>query len=49
MIAKEAGVNHGLVHRHFGSKDTLRAVLNHLANEVSCAVGPGEADEFCTI
>lgn len=46
QIAKEAGVNHGLVHRHFGSKDQLlRAVLNRLAAEVSRAVGPGEADE----
>ena len=29
-IAARAGVNHGLVHRHFGSKDAvLRAVLDH--------------------
>ena len=31
-VAAAAGVNHGLVHRHFGSKNALRrAVLEHLA------------------
>ena len=45
-IAKEAGVNHGLVHRHFGSKEgLLKAVLNHLADEVSIAVGPADPNE----
>lgn len=34
-IAKEAGVNYGLLHRHFGSKSTLlRAVLNRLVERV---------------
>jgi len=32
-IAKQAGVNHGLIHRHFGSKDNLRRqTLQHMAD-----------------
>ena len=34
-IAQHAQVNHGLVHRHFGSKEGLvKAVLEHLSQEV---------------
>ncbi|MFE3024036.1 TetR/AcrR family transcriptional regulator [Nocardia tengchongensis] len=34
-IAERAGVNHGLVFRHFGAKDKLvAAVLNHLGSEL---------------
>lgn len=34
-VAESAGVNHGLVHRHFGSKEALhRAVLDDLASEL---------------
>ena len=34
-IAKDAGVNHGLVHRHFGSKDgLLKATLGNLSRSV---------------
>ena len=39
-IASRAGVNHGLVHRHFGSKDQLRlAVMDRLARQVNDGVG----------
>jgi AcrR family transcriptional regulator len=32
-IAKRAGVNHGLIHRHFGSKENLRRItLQHMAD-----------------
>jgi AcrR family transcriptional regulator len=32
-IAKTAGVNHGLIHRHFGSKENLRKLtLQHMAD-----------------
>lgn len=38
-IAARAGVNHGLVHRHFGSKDKLvTAVLDRLAAQVAAAL-----------
>ncbi len=34
-VAAQAGVNHGLVHRHFGSKEALvTAVLDHLVTEL---------------
>jgi AcrR family transcriptional regulator len=37
-IAAKAGVNHGLVHRHFGSKGALRrAVMDHLTAELARA------------
>jgi len=46
-VAAAAGVNHGLVHRHFGSKGGLvQAVMDHLAEGVASGVGrirPGEA------
>ena len=38
-IARAAGVNHGLVHHYFGSKDALlRAVLDELASESASEV-----------
>lgn len=34
-IAREAGVNHGMVHRHFGSRDNLiRAATSRVAQEI---------------
>lgn len=34
-VARHARVNHGLVHRHFGSKDELvKSVMKHLAEEL---------------
>ncbi len=45
-IAQLAGVNHGLVHRHFGSKEALLlAVMNHLSSQVAQAIGPRKPDE----
>lgn len=45
-IAAVAGVNHGLVHRHFGSKEALlRAVMRKLAAEVIAAMPPERPDE----
>ena len=39
-IAQEANVNHGLVHRHFGSKKGLvSAVVSHLAGNVATGMG----------
>jgi AcrR family transcriptional regulator len=39
-IAQAAGVNHGLVHRHFGSKDQLlKATLAHLSLSVEERLG----------
>jgi len=38
-IAARSGVNHGLVYRHFGTKEQLvAAVLDHLSDEVAAAV-----------
>ncbi len=40
-VAREAGVNHGLVHRHFGSKENLiRAATESITAEVR-AIDPG--------
>ena len=45
-IARAAGVNHGLVHRHFGSKaGLLQAVMVQLAGGVADALGPPDEDE----
>jgi len=45
-VAREAGVNHGLVHRHFGSKDgLLQQVMASLASEVAGAIGPENSTE----
>jgi AcrR family transcriptional regulator len=41
QVAAAAGVNHGLVHRHFGSKEgLLRDVLEDLAATVAARMGP---------
>ena len=43
-IASVAGVNHGLIHRHFGTKRQLvRAVHDHLAERLAAADPFGEA------
>ncbi|WP_430396673.1 TetR family transcriptional regulator [Ferrovibrio sp.] len=43
-IALAAKVNHGLVHRHFGSKEgLLRAVMQHQADMLAQAAGQGIA------
>lgn len=51
-IAQRAGVNHGLVHRHFGSKQAvLQAVLQGMFSEVGGQVRddlPLGADDFVT-
>jgi len=40
MIADRAGVNHGLIHRHFGSKETLRIETQEkLAADVRAEIG----------
>ena len=45
-IARAAGVNHGLVHRHFGSKaGLLQAVMVQLSGGVADAIGPPDEDE----
>lgn len=45
-IAQLAQVNHGLVHRHFGSKDGLvKAVQNRLADTIAESVGTECDDE----
>ena len=44
-IAAHAGVNHGLVHRHFGSKQALvRAALDRLAGELYETAGAASRD-----
>ena len=46
-IAKHAHVNHGLVHRHFGSKAALhKEVLDRLAYRVSATVTPNEEGDL---
>jgi len=45
-LAAHAGVNHGLVHRHFGSKDgLLQATMAKLADDVAESVGPDDPSE----
>jgi AcrR family transcriptional regulator len=42
-VATRAKVNHGLVHRHFGSKRALlREVLTRSTHEIAAAMGDGE-------
>ena len=48
-IATKANVNHGLVHRHFGSKENLRLrVQNRLMEKINADIGAPEnyADAF---
>jgi AcrR family transcriptional regulator len=46
-IAAEAKVNHGLVHRHFGSKDALiRAAVAHAAKLVYGDAAPARSSWF---
>ena len=45
-IAKQAGVNHGLIHRHFGSKDgLLKAVMQHLSESTMTDMGAPKENE----
>lgn len=45
-IAGLAGVNHGLVHRHFGSKDALLGeVLERLSLRLAAALPPADPEE----
>lgn len=45
-VATRAGVNHGLVHRHFGSKrQLLAATLQHLADSAAAVRESGAAIE----
>ncbi|WP_131725063.1 helix-turn-helix domain-containing protein, partial [Mycobacteroides abscessus] len=45
-VATRAGVNHGLVHRHFGSKrQLLAATLQHLADTAAAVREAGAAIE----
>lgn len=45
-VAARAGVNHGLVHRHFGNKDQLvGAVLDHLGARLAALIDGGAAAE----
>lgn len=46
-IGTRSGVNHGLVFRYLGTKDQLvKAVLNHLADEVSETVQAGASADL---
>lgn len=45
-VAREAGVNHGLVHRHFGSKEgLLQEVMAHLASRIAGSMGEVSGSE----
>lgn len=49
-IAKKARVNHGLVHRHFGSKSALqKEVVERLVAVVSANVLPAEGDDISSL
>jgi AcrR family transcriptional regulator len=50
-IAREANVNHGLIHRHFGSKDgLLQAVMQHLSDRAITDMGePNEGESLADI
>jgi len=42
-LADRAGVNHGLVHRHFGSKEgLLRALMERLAQSIAASAEPND-------
>lgn len=44
-VAGRSGVNHGLVYRHFGTKeDLVAAVLDHVSDQVNEAVARAGAD-----
>ena len=46
QVARSAGVNHGLVHRHFGSKEGLiQAVVESLRGDVESRLGPPSDEE----
>jgi len=45
-IAQEAKVNHGLIHRHFGSKDRLvQETVQSLSDRIAGQLGPAAPDE----
>lgn len=45
-VAERAGVNHGLVHRHFGTKQGfVRAIVDDLADQLHAARARGEPIE----
>ena len=50
-VAREAGVNHGLVHRHFGSKEgLLQEVMAHLASRIASSMGEvGEGESLADL
>jgi len=49
-VAADAGVNHGLVHRHFGSKAGLRrAVLEQLAEDMDARLEDVDAKDLQTL
>jgi AcrR family transcriptional regulator len=44
-VAARSGVNHGLVYRHFGTKEQLvAAVLNHVSDQVNEAIADSRLD-----
>ena len=44
-VAARSGVNHGLVYRHFGTKEELvAAVLDHVSDQVNQAIAGSSAD-----
>jgi AcrR family transcriptional regulator len=51
QIADAAGVNHGLVHHYFGSKDgLLRSVLDELSERVATEIGEWDGEgEFLAV
>ena len=52
-VAERAGVNHALVHRHFGTKDDLiRAVITQQSHEIgtaAAALGGGESADVAAM
>ncbi|MCX2933174.1 helix-turn-helix domain containing protein [Mycobacterium sp. CVI_P3] len=46
-VAARAGVNHGLLHRHFGTKEQLvGAVLDYLGQQLAAALASAQAAEI---